>query len=216
MNSDIKINEIFHSIQGETSFAGQRTVFVRTTGCNLRCSYCDTEYAFYDGQWMGIEEILETVAQYSPEYVCVTGGEPLLQKNIMELLRRLCDSYGSKVSLETSGSISCLGVDPRVKIILDIKTPGSKESTRMKLDNLDILPAHSEIKFVLTTLEEFDWAENFCRQHKIFEKFEVLYSPSFGQVDLTALAEKIISVRSPARLQIQLHKIIWSPTIRGV
>ncbi len=211
----IKINEIFYSIQGETTYTGHPTVFVRTTGCNLRCTYCDTKYSYHEGQFLSSEEILQKIESYGASYVCITGGEPLLQKEILPLMKTLCDkSYN--VSLETSGSKSCRDVDPRVKIILDVKTPDSGAKDSFLLENLDFVNEKTEVKFVVCSQEDFNWSEQFCRQHDLFKKFVVLYSPSYGQVSERWLAENILEKKSSARLQLQLHKYIWNPDLRGV
>jgi 7-carboxy-7-deazaguanine synthase len=211
----IKINEIFFSIQGETSYAGYPTVFVRTSGCNLRCGYCDTTYAYYEGQLLSEDEIIRQVLSFKARYVCVTGGEPMMQKNIISLLRRLCD-LELKVSLETSGSIDCSDVDMRVKKILDVKTPGSGEVNSFDPVNLKFADVNSEFKFVICSEEDFTWAENFVTTHDLFALTNVLYSPAFRRVDEKWLAKKILSKSSSARLQLQLHKYIWSPHSRGV
>lgn len=211
----IKINEIFHSIQGETTYTGERTVFVRTTGCNLRCTYCDTKYSYFEGKERSLEDILQEVLAFDTQYVCITGGEPLLQAEVLDLMTRLCD-LGKKVSLETSGSKSIKKVDSRVKVILDIKTPDSGAADSLLEDNLLLANPSTEIKFVICSERDFNWAEEFCGQHKLFEKFCVLYSPSYGQVSEVWLAEKIINKKSSARLQLQLHKYIWSHETRGV
>ncbi len=211
----IKINEIFHSIQGETSYVGESTVFIRTTGCNLRCTYCDTQYSYYEGELQSQEEILKKVQSFGARFVCVTGGEPLLQKSVLPLMTSLCD-LGFKVSLETSGSKSCLGVDPRVKIILDVKTPDSGAENSFLTENLNHIFSSTEFKFVICSEKDFNWSEEFCRQHDLFKNFTVLYSPSYGKVTERWLAEKILQSKSPARLQLQLHKYIWSPEQRGV
>ncbi len=211
----IKINEIFFSIQGESSYVGYPTVFVRTTGCNLRCTYCDTTYAYYSGTMMSREDILAEVAKHPAKYVCVTGGEPLFQKEVFELLRDLCDR-GYKVSLETSGSIDCGDVDARVKKIIDVKTPDSGEVSSFAEGNLRFADANTEFKFVICSEEDFTWAENFSRTKNLFETTNVLYSPAFRRVDENWLAKKILSESSSARLQLQLHKYIWSPHSRGV
>lgn len=211
----LKINEIFYSIQGETSYAGQPTVFVRTTGCNLRCTYCDTTYSYYDGESVQLQQLLEKISSYGSRYVCVTGGEPLLQKDVHTLMSTLCDT-GFIVSLETSGSRSCKEVDSRVKIILDVKTPDSGAPDSFLMENLSCVGPSTEFKFVICSEGDFDWSEEFCRQHQIFKKFAVLYSPSHGKIDPRWLAEKILHQKSTARLQLQLHKYIWSPETRGV
>lgn len=211
----IKINEIFFSIQGESSYAGYPTVFVRTSGCNLRCTYCDTTYAYYSGQMMSREDILNEVAKHATKYVCVTGGEPLFQNEVFELLKELCDR-GYKVSLETSGSIDCTNVDARVKKIIDVKTPDSGEKNSFLEENLQFADVNTEFKFVICSEDDFNWAENFSRTKNLFETTNVLYSPAFRRVDENWLAKKILSESSSARLQLQLHKYIWSPHSRGV
>ena len=211
----IKINEIFYSIQGETTYTGHPTVFVRTTGCNLRCSYCDTKYSYYEGEFQSSEDIIKKIESFGASYVCITGGEPLLQKEVLPLMKTLCDQ-GYNVSLETSGSKSCRDVDPRVKIILDVKTPDSGAKNSFLMENLNFVNEKTEFKFVICTVEDFDWSENFCRQHDLFKKFVVLYSPSYGQLSERSLAEKILEKKSSARLQLQLHKYIWSADQRGV
>lgn len=211
----IKINEIFFSIQGESSYVGYPTVFVRTSGCNLRCTYCDTTYAYYSGTPMSREDILAEVAKHPAKYVCVTGGEPLFQKEVLQLLTELCDR-GYKVSLETSGSIDCKDVDARVRKIIDVKTPDSGEVKSFAEGNLAFLDENTEFKFVICSEKDFEWAENFSRTKNLFEKTNVLYSPAFRRVDENWLAKKILSESSPARLQLQLHKYIWSPHSRGV
>ncbi len=211
----IKINEIFHSIQGETTYAGLPTVFVRTTGCNLRCTYCDTKYSYYEGEFQSVEDILKKIESFGAPYVCITGGEPLLQKEVLPLMKTLCDR-GYKVSLETSGSKSCHEVDPRVKIILDVKTPDSGATDSFLMENLNFVNEKTEFKFVICSVEDFDWSEKFCRQHDLFKNFMVLYSPSYGQVSERWLAENILEKKSPVRLQLQLHKYIWNADLRGV
>lgn len=211
----IKINEIFYSIQGETTYAGLPTVFVRTTGCNLRCAYCDTTYSYYEGSFLELSDILEKIKSYKTKYVCITGGEPLLQKEVLPLMKQLCDD-GFQVSLETSGSKSLELVDPRVKSILDVKTPDSGAADSFFMDNLKFANSLTEFKFVICSEKDFEWSEQFCRQHDLFEKYTVLYSPSHGKISERWLAEKILERNSVSRLQLQLHKIIWEPSKRGV
>lgn len=215
----IKINEIFHSIQGESSFAGNRTVFIRTTGCNLRCTYCDTTYSYHEGELWSFEKILQKVEEFGADYICITGGEPLLQPEIHKLINILCDG-GRKVSLETSGSKSIKHVDPRVKIILDVKTPDSGAPQSFLIENLDFSsekgPSATEFKFVITTDLDLDWSESFCRQHDLLTKFTVLFSPAYGQVSEKWLAERILQKKLNVRLHLQQHKYIWLPTTRGV
>jgi 7-carboxy-7-deazaguanine synthase len=211
----LKINELFYSIQGESTYAGCPTVFVRTTSCNLRCIYCDTQYSYFDGAWLSIDEVFKKILSYEVQFVCITGGEPLLQNNIYKLMSRLCDA-GLIVSLETSGSKSCAQVDPRVKIILDVKTPESGAKDSFYLENIELVAPNTEFKFVICSEEDFIWSEEFCRQYQIFEKFIVLYSPSYGKIDAKWLADKILQKKSSARLQLQQHKYIWSALARGV
>lgn len=211
----LKINEIFYSIQGETSYVGNPTVFVRTTACNLRCTYCDTKYSYHEGEYKELEEVLSEIASHKAGYVCVTGGEPLLQKEIHVLMKELCNR-NYKVSLETSGSKSIELVDTRVKIILDVKTPDSGAADSFLTENLGFATSTTEFKFVICSEKDFEWSEDFCRQYDLFKNFVVLYSPSYGQVTERWLAEKILQKNSSARLQLQLHKYIWSPTQRGV
>ncbi|WP_373998607.1 radical SAM protein [Bdellovibrio bacteriovorus] len=211
----LKINEIFYSVQGETTYVGLPTVFVRLTACNLRCTYCDTKYSYYEGELQSLETILKEIESHKTPYVCITGGEPLLQKEVHTLMNTLCDR-GYKVSLETSGSKSIEQVDPRVKIILDVKTPDSGAADSFLMNNISFSTPSTEYKFVICSEKDFEWSEEFCRQHNLFEKFVVLYSPSYGQVSERWLAEKILHQNSSARLQLQLHKYIWSPETRGV
>ena len=211
----LKINEIFYSIQGESSYVGYPTVFVRTTACNLRCNYCDTTYAYYSGKLMSVEDVLAKIRSFQTKYVCVTGGEPLLQNETLELMKQLCDD-GYKVSLETSGSLDCALVDERVKKIIDVKTPGSGEGQSFAFENLRFADVNSEFKFVICSESDFEWAETFSKQNGLFEMSNVLYSPAFRKIDENWLAKKILSENSSARLQLQLHKYIWSPHSRGV
>ena len=211
----LKINEIFYSIQGETTYVGLPTVFVRLTACNLRCTYCDTKYSYYEGDMKTHESLIEEIASHKAQYVCITGGEPLLQKEVHPLMKDLCDR-GYKLSLETSGSKTIKDVDPRVKIILDVKTPDSGAEDSFLMENIALATPSTEFKFVICSQKDLEWSENFCRQHNLFEKFVVLYSPSYGQVTEVWLAEKILQNNSSARLQLQLHKYIWSAETRGV
>ncbi|MCB9085421.1 MAG: radical SAM protein [Bdellovibrionaceae bacterium] len=212
----IKINEIFYSIQGESSWAGFPTVFIRTSGCHLRCTYCDTKYAYEKGDMMSLDEILSQVARFNSRYVCITGGEPLLQDNAYPLMKTLCDQ-NYHVSLETSGDIDCSKVDPRVKKIIDVKTPDSGEPNAFSTENLKFADdVNTEFKFIICSAADFDWAENFVREHDLNKNSAVLYSPSYGDISEKWLAKKILSENSPARLQLQLHKYIWNPDTRGV
>lgn len=215
METSLKINEIFFSIQGESSWVGYPTVFVRTSGCHLRCHYCDTKYAYYEGELWSLEKVLGEIAKFPVRHVCVTGGEPLLQPAVLELMQRLCD-LNFHVSLETSGDKSCAPVDPRVKKIIDVKTPDSGAANAFDAENLRCADTNTEYKFVICSEKDFAWAENFARENKLFEKSNVFYSPSFNSVAERWLAEKILSSRSQARLQLQIHKYIWSADARGV
>ena len=211
----IKINEIFFSIQGESSYAGWPTVFVRTSGCNLRCTYCDTQYAYHNGEQLDQSAIIAEIQKYSTKYVCITGGEPLLQPEVIGLMTALCD-LGFIVSLETSGSISVSLVDARVKKILDVKTPDSGEADTFLMENLRNITSLDEFKFVICSENDFIWSEDFVRRHNIAKENVILYSPSFGVIEEKWLAKKILLEKSSARLQLQLHKYIWSPETRGV
>lgn len=207
----LRINEIFHSLQGEADAVGFPTVFVRLTGCPLRCQYCDTEYAFHAGDWLGIEAILEKVRSFGAQYVCVTGGEPLAQPNCLKLLTRLCDA-GYKVSLETSGAMDIGAVDERVARVLDVKTPGSRESGRNKIENFGLLTPHDQLKFVICSREDFDWSKAFMQEHALPGRCQILFSPSYTEVPATLLADWILADRLPVRFQLQLHKILWGDT----
>ncbi|MDY0066536.1 MAG: 7-carboxy-7-deazaguanine synthase QueE [Steroidobacteraceae bacterium] len=204
----VKLTEIFLSIQGEADSVGWPTVFVRLTGCPLRCRYCDTEYAFYGGEWFTIEATVARVREFRTARVCVTGGEPLAQKHSLELLRRLCDE-GFSVSLETSGARDVSQVDPRVVRVVDVKTPGSGESTRNLLQNLDVLRQDEQIKFVVCDRADFEWARDLVKERALAERCTVLFSPSYGQVEPRDLAQWILDERLPVRLQVQLHKYLW-------
>jgi 7-carboxy-7-deazaguanine synthase len=204
----LKINELFHSLQGEARDAGKPTVFIRLTGCPLRCVYCDSEYAFHGGEWMHIDQIMEETAAYQTKYVCVTGGEPLAQKRCHELLEKLCES-GYQVSLETSGAIDVSQVDERVSRVVDIKTPDSGEVERNLWANLDILTPHDQIKFVICSREDYDWAVAEIRSRGLEPKLEILFSPAWGQLDATELADWVLQDQLDVRVQLQLHKLLW-------
>lgn len=204
----LRVYEIFHSLQGESSRVGLPTVFVRLTGCPMRCVYCDTEYAFSGGGNMTLDEIMEKVASYGTKYVTVTGGEPLAQKPCLDLLKMLCDA-GYEVSLETGGAIDTTGVDARVAVILDVKTPGSGEMENNVWTNLEHLKPKDEVKFVLCDRQDYDWAKQLLAERAISEKCSVLFSPVYSQVSPTELAEWILQDKLPVRMQVQLHKILW-------
>jgi 7-carboxy-7-deazaguanine synthase len=207
----VKLTEIFLSIQGEADSVGWPTVFVRLTGCPLRCHYCDTAYAFYGGEWSSLEHVLDRVASFGTRHVCVTGGEPLAQKGCFPLLQRLCDA-GYRVSLETSGAIDVTNVDARVVRVVDVKTPDSGEVARNRYENLDVLRPEEQVKFVLCSRADFEWARDFIRERKLYERCTVLFSPSYGQVESRDLAQWVLDERLPVRLQIQLHKVLWGDT----
>ncbi|MGH7565037.1 MAG: radical SAM protein [Gemmatimonadota bacterium] len=211
----LKVNEIFHSIQGESSHAGRPCVFVRLTYCNLRCHFCDTEYAFFEGKERPLEEILEEVAGYGCRLVEVTGGEPLIQKETTLLLERLLEN-GHEVLLETSGAWPVETVPDGVKIIMDLKTPGSGMVLKNRWENLRHLDRDDEIKFVICDRADYEWARGVVGEHDLTARHTVLFSPSFGQLAAEDLAEWILAERLPVRLQLQIHKFIWSPTARGV
>lgn len=204
----LKITEIFLSLQGEARDAGWPTVFVRLTGCPLRCGYCDTAYAFFGGEWRDIDTIVDEVAGHGVRHVCVTGGEPLAQKRCLDLLRRLCDA-GLVVSLETSGALDIADVDPRVSRVLDIKTPGSGEVARNRWENLPLLTAHDQIKFVICGRADYDWARAVLAEHRLDARCDVLFSPSKDQVAAHDLADWIVADRLPVKFQLQLHKLLW-------
>lgn len=204
----LKITEIFHSLQGEADTVGIPTVFVRLTGCPLRCQYCDTAYAFTGGEWRTLDEILDSVAQFGARHVCVTGGEPLAQKNCIILLQRLCDA-GYRVSIETSGAMSLADVDRRVVKVVDIKTPASGEESRNRYDELGRLNPHDQVKFVICNREDYDWSRAKLAELKLDQRGNVLFSPSHDQLPARELADWILQDRLPVRFQIQLHKYLW-------
>lgn len=204
----LKITEIFLSLQGEARDAGLPTVFIRLTGCPLRCTYCDSEYAFFGGEWMHFDAILAQVQDAGVRHVCVTGGEPLAQKRCHDLLTRLCDA-GYEVSLETSGAIDVSGVDGRVSRVVDLKTPDSGEDSRNLWANIDCLGKQDQVKFVICSRGDYDWARKQLQARDLVGRCELLFSPSWGQQDATELAEWIIEDRLPVRMQVQLHKLLW-------
>ncbi len=205
----LRITEIFHSLQGEARTVGFPTVFIRLTGCPLRCGYCDTEYAFYGGQWLSMDDILQRVAKFAPRYVTVTGGEPLAQRPCRELLARLCDQ-AYQVSLETSGALDISGIDARVSIVMDIKTPSSGEEKKNLYDNIAKLNSKDQIKFVICDRADYEWSRAKLKEYKLDDICELLFSPCHGQLNPTDLADWILQDRLPVRLQIQLHKLLWN------
>lgn len=208
ISSTLRMTEIFYSLQGESTRTGLPTVFVRLTGCPLRCHYCDTTYAFHGGQSQALDEVIQQIDAYQCPYVCVTGGEPLAQPACIELLKRLCDA-GLQVSLETSGARSLEKVDPRVMIVMDLKTPDSGECDKNLFSNVSYLKPHDQIKFVLCSRADYQWACDTIREHHLTEYAQILFSPSWGQLDPIVLADWIIGDRLPVRFQMQLHKLLW-------
>ena len=204
----LRVTEIFYSLQGEADTAGAPTVFVRLTGCPLRCRYCDTEYAFTGGDRKTVDQILQDVGQYPTRLVTVTGGEPLAQRDVHLLLTKLCDT-GYQVSLETGGSLDIQPVDPRVSIVLDIKTPASGESERNRLENLKHISSKDQIKFVICNRDDYEWSRDFVRQHGLDRMCVIWFSPSYGQINPRDLADWILQDNLPVRLQLQLHKSLW-------
>jgi 7-carboxy-7-deazaguanine synthase len=202
----LKITEIFYSLQGEADTVGFPTVFVRLTGCPLRCQYCDTAYAFHGGEWMGVDQVLGRVAEFAPRHVCVTGGEPLAQKNCLPLLEQLCDA-GYRVSLETSGAMPLAAVDARVIRVVDVKTPGSREDRRNRYEDLALLRAEEQVKFVICDRADYEWSR--ARVSELALRCGVLFSPSAEQLPARELADWILADRIPVRFQLQLHKVLW-------
>lgn len=211
----LTINEIFHSIQGESTFAGLPCVFIRLTYCNLRCSYCDTEYAFHEGKEMPIDEIISEIAKYKTKLVEVTGGEPLMQPASLELMSKLADA-GYTVLLETGGSLPVADVDKRVKIIMDLKCPSSKMERKNYYANIPLLKPEDEVKFVIGDRTDYDWAKKIMEQYSLAEKCTILFSPVFGTIDLQDLTNWILQDNLHVRFQLQMHKYIWAPDARGV
>lgn len=209
METSLRITEIFYSLQGESSTVGLPTVFVRLTGCPLRCQYCDTEYAFTGGEIVSLDEIMTQVERFKAKYVCVTGGEPMAQVNCVELLTCLCDA-GYAVSMETSGAMSLEKVDRRVKKVMDIKTPDSAEADKNLWQNLDYLTAHDEIKAVICSRDDYEWFKDMAETYALYDKCDVLVSPSYGEVEAGELAEWVLQDNLPVRFQMQLHKLLWN------
>ncbi|MGH9379492.1 MAG: 7-carboxy-7-deazaguanine synthase QueE [Thermoanaerobaculia bacterium] len=211
----LKIHEIFYSLQGESTWAGRPCVLVRLTGCQMRCRWCDTEYAFYDGDWRSLAEVLAEVARHGCDLVEVTGGEPLLQPGCLPLMRRLCDA-GYTVLLETGGGLDISGVDPRVHRIVDVKCPGSGEAGNNRWENLDMLGPRDEVKFVLADRADFEWSCDVVRRYGLTARCPVHFSPVWGDLEPGELAEWIKECGLPVRLQLQLHKLLWGAHTRGV
>jgi 7-carboxy-7-deazaguanine synthase len=210
----LKVHEIFYSLQGESSFAGRPCVLVRLTGCQMRCVWCDTEYAFYEGGWRTLDEIVAEVAGYSCPLVELTGGEPLLQPAALPLLRRLCDQ-GYEVLLETGGGLDIGGVDPRVRRIVDVKCPGSGEAANNRWSNLGLLTARDELKFVLADRGDYEWARDVLAEHRLEGRCPIHFSPVHGSLEPRDLAAWILGDRLAVRMQLQLHKLLWGAA-RGV
>lgn len=205
----LRITEIFHSIQGEADAIGWRTVFVRLTGCPLRCVWCDTEYSFYGGDWRDIDDIMAEVASHGAKHVCVTGGEPLAQKRCLILLKRLCDA-GHDVSLETSGALDVAQVDPRVRKVMDLKAPDSGEAKRNLWSNIEHLLPHDQVKIVIASRADYEWARDVVAEHDLVKRCMVLFSPVHGAIKPRDLAEWIIEDKLDVRFQLQLHKLLWN------
>lgn len=209
--SQLRITEIFHSLQGESVTVGLPTVFVRLTGCPLRCQYCDTAYAFSGGEVVEIDDILNKIAAYNCTHVCVTGGEPLAQPGCISLLTKLCDQ-GHFVSIETSGARDISAIDKRVMIVMDLKTPDSLEADKNLFSNLEYLKASDQIKFVLCSRQDYEWARSIITDYSLVSRVQLLFSPSWNQLNPTDLANWIIEDNLPVRFQLQLHKILWNDT----
>ena len=211
----LKVNEIFHSIQGESRHTGRPCVFVRLTGCNLRCTWCDTAYAFEEGVDLSVRLVLERIAPYATRYVLITGGEPLVQEGATDLIGELCDR-GYEVAVETGGSLDISSVDRRAMLVMDLKCPGSGMSQKNRWENIALLKPTDEVKFVLADRADYDWARDAIARHRLADRCGVLLSPVHGALQPRSLAEWILADRLPVRLQLQIHKYIWPPDLRGV
>ena len=211
----LKVNEIFHSIQGESRHAGRPCVFVRLTGCNLRCTWCDTAYAFEEGDDLPVSAVLERVASYGTRFVLLTGGEPLAQAGVHDLAGELCDR-GHEVAIETGGSLDIAPLDRRVMVVMDLKCPASGMSGRNRWENLDLLKPSDEVKFVIADRNDYEWARDAVARHGLAERVGVLFSPVHGVLHPRSLSEWILADRMPVRIQLQVHKYIWPPDLRGV
>ena len=206
--SQLKISEIFHSIQGESTLVGFPTVFIRLTGCPLRCTWCDTEYAFSGGKWLEIDDIIETTKNFATPYVCVTGGEPLAQKRCLKLLDKLIDN-GFTVSLETSGALPIAEVNDKVITVMDLKAPGSGEEARNLYENINYLDAKDQVKFVIKDRTDYHWSVDMIKRYNLIDQCEVLLSPVAGEINPADLAQWILDDKLLVRMQLQLHKILW-------
>lgn len=211
----LKVNEIFYSIQGESTMAGLPCIFIRLTHCNLRCSYCDTEYAFFEGTDFSVSEIISEVNKYGCNLVEITGGEPLLQKEVHILMKELCD-LGFQIMIETGGSLPIKEIDKRVKVIMDLKCPSSKMSDKNLFENIISLKQDDEIKFVIGNREDYDWSKYLIHKYSLTEKCIVLFSNVFSELEPIHLAEWILIDKLKVRFQMQIHKYIWNPAKRGV
>lgn len=211
----LKVNEIYYSVQGESSKAGLPCIFVRLTYCNLRCSYCDTEYAFYEGNDFSIDTIIEQIKKYNCKLVEITGGEPLVQEECLPLMEKLCD-MGYEVMIETGGSLPIEKIDERVSVIMDLKCPSSKMMQKNRYENINHLKAIDEVKFVIGTREDYDWCKKIIKEYNLSEKCHILFSVVFGQLKPIDLVNWILEDNLPVRFQLQMHKIIWEPTKKGV
>lgn len=212
----LKINEIYHSIQGESTNAGKPCVFVRLTYCNLRCTYCDTEYAFYEGKDMSVKQVIDEVEKYNCKLVEITGGEPLVQLNeCLQLMKELCE-LGYEVLIETGGSISIKDIDPRVKIIMDLKCPSSGMDQKNLYENIQYLKPTDELKFVIGNREDYEWTLKLLNKHNLYGKCEILFSVVFGKLESVELVNWILEDKLEVRFQLQMHKYIWHPETKGV
>ena len=213
---NLKVNEIYLSVQGESTWAGLPCVFLRLTACDLRCTYCDTEYAFYEGQRRPVGDVFDEMVAYACPLVEITGGEPLLQKNVLPLMAALCDT-GCTVLIETSGAHDIGGIDPRVHRIMDLKTPSSGECARNLFANIPLLTGRDEVKFVIGSREDYEWTREQIRTHGLDRRVAaVLLSPIFGKIEPRQIVDWMLADRLPARFQLQMHKFIWEPRARGV
>lgn len=216
MTPTLKVNEIYESIQGESTWAGWRCVFVRLTACDLRCTYCDTEYAFFEGKKRPVAEVFAEVMAFDSPLVEITGGEPLLQKNVLPLMTQLCDA-GKTVLIETSGAHDIGKIDPRVHRIMDLKTPGSGECARNLWSNIPLLTKRDEVKFVIGSREDYEWSRQQVIEHQLAERSGcVLFSPIFGRIEPRQIVEWMVADKLPVRFQLQMHKFIWDPRQKGV